>query len=128
MKNKIEELYALINKEEDEDLRDMYADAVKSALMACASYVKRVAQMEQRIQLARFRMEGEEYREFVMELDRSRRYHHDSMMGQINMMNRIAARLGKDAIADVDENNRETYADFAMRVVNEYFCKTDVAV
>lgn len=57
---------------------------VKSA----ARYVDVVAVTERRIQSARFRLEGEEFRQFVMELDRQRKLAHDALISSLYSFNR----------------------------------------
>ena len=91
-------------------------------LSECARYVHKVVGMEQNIQMARFRMEPCEYREYVMSLDTSRRILHNALMGSIDVCNRMCAKMELPLIApDVNADERETYSNFAFKVVEEYF-------
>lgn len=121
LKATIKRLYEAIHTEEDEDLREIFEEAVKDSLATCNEYVKLVAQQEQLIQLARFRLEGNDYREYVEELDRSRRFTHDGLVVKVDLLNRTAARFKLEPIADVCKSDRETYAAFALKVVTDYF-------
>lgn len=114
---------AVLEKEEpgfiDDDLAIM-----KRALEACNDYVSKVDSMEQQMQLARFHLEGEEWRELVERLDRNRRVAHDAMMVDINVVNRLCAMFGIEPFfAPKDENDRLEYAAFAKEVVDTYFAK-----
>lgn len=123
MKDQINAIFFAINaNENDQEMRDMYTGAVKQMLDSCAEYVHIVVNQEQRIQMARFRMEGEEFRSYVMSLDTSRRFAHNSLMTDVNVCNRVCKIVGVAPVApDVSNEDRETYGAFAMKVVEEYF-------
>lgn len=123
MKNQINAILSAINaSEEDQEMRDMFTGAVKHMLDSCAEYVHIVVNQEQRIQMARFRMEGEEFRSYVMSLDTSRRFAHNALMTDVNVCNRVCKIVGVAPVApDVSNEDRETYGAFAMKVVEEYF-------
>lgn len=123
MKEKINKLITAINNHEnDPEMRDMYNNAVKSMLRSCSKYIHLVVNQEQRIQMAHFRMENDEFREYVINLDSTRRYAHESLMSEINVCNRLCEIVGVEPIApDVAKDDRETYSVFAMKVVEEYF-------
>ena len=100
-----------------------YGRAVNRGIDAAhGEYVGIVVSQEQRLQVARFRMEASDFREFVMSVDSSRRFAHNALMDQVNLCNRVCEKIGVSAIApDVTESDRETYGAFAMRVVEEYY-------
>lgn len=81
-----------------------------------------VGQMMARIQHARFTMDGEEFRQYVMELDRHRRALHEGLMARVNFANRLCVKLNTPVLAErVTEEDRETYFAFAKEVVDSYF-------
>lgn len=120
---KVKGLYvSIMSSQEEADDKEMFVDYVKSMLADCASYVKRVSTGEQRIQLARMRMESDELKDFIKALDFARRTEHDAIMSEIDVTNRLCARFGVELIApNVTHERRESYGDFAQQVVNEYF-------
>lgn len=80
------------------------------------------AKEEVQIQHARFTMDGEEFRQYVMELDRHRRALHEGLMARVNFANRLCVKLNTPVLAErVTEENRETYFAFAKEVVDSYF-------
>lgn len=99
----------------DADKCDLIED-VKDTVDACCGYVEQVDQMEESIQLARATMDAEDFRRRVQNLDRNRRAAHESLMVDVNMLNRICALIGLPPVADVDEDNRESYYSFAKKV------------
>lgn len=85
-------------------------------------YVNIVSSQEVQIQHARFTMDGEEFRQYVMELDRHRRALHEGLMARVNFANRLCVKLNTPVLAErVTEENRETYFAFAKEVVDSYF-------
>ena len=106
--------------EASDDWRDM-TDSVADALKACVSYVEIVSNEEILIQNARFRLAGQELRDFIMSLDKTRRMRHNALMVQVNMLNRLCRMFKFPELADVDELRRESYYDFAKKVVDEYY-------
>ena len=122
MKNLVNEVNTLLSAlSNDPEWNDM-TDCVTDAFEDCAEYVKLVVRQESMIQNARFRMDPPEFRAYVMNLDMTRRTMHDGLMSSINLVNRLANKVGLPPIApNVDENRRETYFDFAKRVVDEYY-------
>lgn len=122
IKLKINALLAAIQeKEPDASDAAELMDDVKATLSQCNDYVNIVASEEQRIQVARARMDARAYRDFVMSIDRTRRYAHEGLMVSINVMNRLAKMYGVEKVADVDPDNRESYYIFAKKVVDEYY-------
>ena len=67
-------------------------------------------------------MNDEEFRQYVMELDRHRRALHEGLMARVNFANRLCVKLNTPVLAErVTEENRETYFAFAKEVVDSYF-------
>lgn len=67
-------------------------------------------------------MDGEEFRQYVMGLDRHRRALHEGLMAQVNFANRLCVKLNTPVLAErVTEEDRETYFAFAKEVVDSYF-------
>ena len=96
-------------------------DYIEEIISSCGRYVERVTATEAAFTIARFRMEPEAYREYVTELDRSRKIAHDTVMVNIAILNRYCRLVGVQPIYTGDLNDRITVADFAMRVCNTFF-------
>lgn len=103
-----------------ENLSDMIEE-VKDTIHQCNDYVAMVANEESSIQMARIRLDPADYRAFVMNVDRNRRFQHQSLMVSMNMLNRLAKMLGTDEPFTVDVDDRESYYQVAKQVVDEYF-------
>lgn len=127
MRKHVEELYEKIKEafvDEEEEEQELYVDYIQGVLKNCSEYATFVAQQEQRIQVARFRMEPNDYREFVQNIDYNRRLAHNCLMKGVDKLNNWCAKFGVAKIAyEVDPKDRESYGTFALRVVNEYFKK-----
>lgn len=125
MRKHVEELYEKIKEAfVGEEEQELYVDYIQGVLKNCSEYATLVAQQEQRIQVARFRMEPNDYREFVQNIDYNRRLAHNCLMKGVDKLNNWCAKFGVAKIAyEVDLEDRESYGAFALRVVNEYFKK-----
>lgn len=99
----------------DADKCDLIED-VKDTVDACCGYVEQVDNMAESIQLARATMDAEDFRRYAQNLDFNRRAAHEGLMINVDMLNRICVNLGIPLVADVDEDNRESYYAFAKKV------------
>ena len=67
-------------------------DDIESALMTFESYHRAIFELEIKRQLySGGAMEGEEYREMITRLDKTRTINHNALLTQVNILNRIAA-------------------------------------
>ena len=95
----------------DEDNCDL-VETVRDTIDSCRNYVGMVDRMEANIRTARETMDAEDFRRRVQTLDMNRRTAHEGLMIDVNMLNNI----GIQPVADVDEDNRESYYSFAKKV------------
>ena len=121
LKEKIKMFCDKIHGTEDEK---MFSDILKSTLEQCNEYVALVTGEEQQLQINRIRMDAEDFREFAMGLDKTRRMAHNALMANIDLLNRLFVLKGFQAVASVNAENRETYFAFAKAVVDEYYPAT----
>ena len=84
----------------DKKKRDCALSAFEATINSMGDYVNAVLYMETGIQVARFRLEGDEFRDRVMDLDRRRKTAHDAMLGRVASLNRICSMVGCHAVAD----------------------------
>lgn len=118
---KVNDLYTALMA--SELLNDCVEDVVEM-LKTCVDYVNIVTSQEVQIQHARFTMDGEGFRQYVMGLDRHRRALHEGLMAQVNFANRLCVKLNTPVLAEqVTEEDRETYFAFAKEVVDSYFAE-----
>ena len=68
-----------------------------------------------------FRSEGDEYRAWVSDMDRSRRNAHEAAIANVSMLNKMAEKLGVEPIFDGDIKDRNAVGDFCGALVFEYF-------
>lgn len=116
---KVNDLYTALMASE---LLNDCVDDVVVMLKTCVDYVNIVSSQEVQIQHARFTMDGEEFRQYVMELDRHRRALHEGLMARVNFANRLCVKMNTPVLAErVTEEDRETYFAFAKEVVDSYF-------
>lgn len=83
-------------------------------LDAMIEYYKHVYSMEQRLQLARARMDLEAYQDRVVELDRQRREKHDAAISGIKDLDSCCLQCGFGScvnVADLDTCDRSDIAD-----------------
>lgn len=64
--------------------------------------------------------------EELTKLDRARRNSHDSVIGAINLINRIATKFGEPQVTDIDTSDRYLVADFTGDAVM-YVYKAEIA-
>lgn len=66
---------------------------------------------------ARARLEGEAYRQRIMELDRQRRITHEAAIASVSALERIAGMYGVSPLFTGDKDDRDQVADFCLEFV-----------
>lgn len=94
--------------------------AVENFITDCGRYVDKVTAMEAALVSARFRMEPEDYRELIIELDRSRKYAHDALIASVRLINRLCGVYGAECVYD-GPDERILIAELAIEVAAEFF-------
>lgn len=118
-----EKLEALKNAVETDNNSKMIIQRIEECVSVFGSYIKHVVDMEAAMQFARFRLEGEEYRDYVERLDRQRTVIHDAALVNCNIVNRMAVKfLGEEIFPNAANMHRSEVADTYIKVVvDEYF-------
>lgn len=106
---------------DDVNRKKMAFTNIENTINSMADYVSTVVAMDSALQVARFRMEGEEYRDYIQALDRRRTSAHDAMISRVSSANRICGMVGCTKLFDGDINDRYAVADFAGEVIKEIF-------
>lgn len=110
----------LVNRLNEKGERELAAD-IEEIIDSCGRYIESINSMEAAITSARFRLEGNDYREYVMNLDKSRRLTHNSLIVSVKLLNRYCRLAEMDPIYKGDMESRIEIAEFAQKVVNEMF-------
>ena len=77
--------------------------------------------MEVQIQTLRFRLEGEDYREAVTNLDKRRRNAHEAAIAACSILNRMANLAGVEPLYSGNLEDRNEVAEFCIAIVDELF-------
>lgn len=127
MRKHVEELYEKIKEAfvgEEEEEQELYVDYIQGVLKNCSEYATLVAQQEQRIQVARFRMEPNDYREFVQNIDYNRRLAHNCLMKGVDSAKKAdGTRYKKKEALQVQSGTRvykEKYINTSILGQNVY--------
>lgn len=128
-------MYKKMFKELSEKINDSDGQYKKDDLeiieqypVKCAYYIEKVANMESAIQIARFRMEPEDYRNYIMELDRSRKIAHNALISETKLLNKICQIYNYPEIYTGSFEDRNEIAEFAKKIVDEFFEKRQRAI
>lgn len=93
---------------------------VEEYIQECGNYIKRVNDMEAALTVARYRMEPEDYREYIVELDKKRKVAHDSLIASTRLLNKLCNLYGVEPIYSGSDSRIEI-ADLAKAVVDEMY-------
>lgn len=109
---------ALVNAySKDEDALEL----IETIMSNLNNYVSAVYAMEVQIQTLRFRLEGDEYREAVTNMDRRRRIAHEAAIAACSMLNRLAGLEGVEPLYSGNLEDRNEVAEFCIAIVDELF-------
>ena len=102
---------------DDEDALDL----IETNMNNLNGYVSAVYAMEVQIQTLRFRLEGEDFREAVTNLDKRRRNAHETAIAACSILNRLANLAGVDPLYSGNLEDRNEVAEFWIAIVDELF-------
>lgn len=102
---------------DDKDLLEFIDDSISKF----PKYVDSVVTMEYRIPILRLRLEGQKYRDAVMNLDENRRMIHNTAMDACKQLNRISEMADLEPFFTGNPDSRQEVADFACEITNEFF-------
>jgi len=114
-----ERINALLEKiKDDPDLVSLVRDMVDS----CANYVDTVVNMENMINIYRFRTEDPaEFGIMVQRLDQTRRFVHNSVISNVRIIDRLCKLNNVELVYGGSDEDRLAVAEFAKKVVDEFF-------
>ncbi|MGI9951420.1 DUF3232 domain-containing protein [Moorellaceae bacterium AZ2] len=96
--------------------------SVEDFIEDCGKYIDSVMAMEAALAVARYRMEPEDYREHIIELDRRRKLNHDALIASVRLVNRLAKLYGCEPVY-TGPDERIAIAEFAMEITQEFFAE-----
>jgi len=121
-KEKVEALKQAIisNKNEDADQNLWF---LEDGINSFGFYVDKVMASESALQIARFRMESDDYRTYGMEIDNSRKRAHDACISVVRLINNLCGLYKVPLVFPGTEKlDRIDLADLViMPFVAEYF-------
>lgn len=120
-KEKFEELKNRIIAKEEKKEDNLYY--LEDAINSCGAYVESIITMEALLQLGRFRMDGEAFKEQIERLNGRRTSLHNSCIISLNIINKLCMLHDMETIfPGLDAMDRTTVADtFVKGIVDEYF-------
>lgn len=96
-------------------------EMVNDLLDSYATYIQYVVNMENAISVQKFRMEPEDHRELITNLDRNRRFVHNGIIAGTSMLNNICKSKSIEPLFNGDINDRVQIAEFAKAICDEMF-------
>lgn len=110
--------YATVGGEEaKEDALSFMGDQFDTFI----DYANTVIRQQVMIPIWRTMYDGQDLRDKLESIDQTRRIEHDAAIGGVNILNRMADRLGLEPFADIDTSDRYAVADFIGTYVNEVY-------
>lgn len=117
-REKVEHLIDSISQSSDCEYLGIVGDLVESA----AEYIKRVVMLETAMLTGKLTKEGNEYREYIQQLDSSRSAAHNKLISNVRLINKLCSINKIPVIFEGNEENRIEIANFAHQIIHEYFC------
>jgi|GEM_PF-4924263 hypothetical protein len=99
--------------------RDRSLTYIQWLMDQSVAYVESVLQMESRAEILKFRLEPEDYRAAIAQLDSRRRSIHDALISTVFIVNRICDKLSLERVYQSGDN-RYAIAQFAFDLVYEF--------
>jgi len=118
-KAKIIQLIDKINTE-NQPRKNSELKIIHDFINDCGNYIEKVTAMEAAIATQRFRLEPADYRELIINLDRSRKLAHDALIAMVRVINRLCLAHEVTQVYE-GPDERILIAEFAKEVVNNFF-------
>lgn len=119
IKDQVRELMSSISKIDNNEDREFQIEMLENLAVECADYISAVANMENSINVARFRLDGEDYRDLIVNLDKSRSRKHNVVISSVKVLNKLCFMHDLDKIYKGDVESRIEIAEFAKDYIDE---------
>jgi len=120
IKKKIKELMEKIENQNSEN-RDLEKKMIEDLAKDCAEYISSIIKMENTINVAKTRLEANEYRETITNLDNRRTGSHNLVISDVKVLSKVSILYKLPPIFTGDVNSRIEVAQFAKQYVDELF-------
>ncbi|WP_279146013.1 MULTISPECIES: DUF3232 domain-containing protein [Clostridium] len=121
IKESVKELMAKVDSLENDEDKEMEKELIDSLAKDCADYISAISDMENAINIGRFTLEGDDYRDCIANLDKNRMIKHNVVISGVKVLNRLCLLNGLKPIFQGDTNSRIQVADFAKEYVDELY-------
>ena len=115
------EVWVKENFESFDHDKDDALDFLASQLKAFPDYVNIVVNEQIMMPIYQAKYEGQEYRDAVMDIDKSRRIAHDSAISSVNILNRACDRHGVSLFADIDTSDRHSLSQTRLYMLTHTY-------
>jgi hypothetical protein len=116
IKDRVNALLAKIKNDPDQ------VSLVRDMIDSCANYVDTVVNMENMINIYRFRTEDPaELRVMIQRLDQTRRIVHNAVISNVRIVDRLCRINNVEPVFGGLDEDRLAVAEFAKQVVDEFF-------
>ena len=113
--NALKDLIRRLSNSNDPDNKEDI-DIVKGAMESFHIYVDTVVKNETKFLLQAGNLEGQEYRDAVLQYDNDRHSAHEKAIGDAILVNRLAARKGLPPVFTGDDAQRHQVVDFCLEL------------
>ncbi|MBU5483582.1 DUF3232 domain-containing protein [Clostridium sp. MSJ-11] len=114
---KIREVADKISNSEDLDCIEVLEDLILSA----GEFVKKVNTLEGGIIVSKYYKDGEEFREYMAELDKEKFLAHNELIANVKIVNRLCKKYNIPIVYIGDEEDRAAIGKFGLALTNEIF-------
>jgi len=120
IKIKIIELMKKIENQNSEN-KDLENEMIENLAKDCVEYISSIINMENAINLAKTRLEGNEYRKLITNFDKRRTDTHNVVISDVKVLNKVSVLYELPLIFNGDVNSRIEVAKFAKQYIDELF-------
>ncbi|WP_315116954.1 DUF3232 domain-containing protein [uncultured Clostridium sp.] len=117
MIEKIREVADKISNSEDLDCIEVLEDLISSA----GEFVKKVNTLEGGSIVSKYYKDGDEFREYMTDLDKERFLAHNELIANIKIVNRLCKKYNIPVIYIGNEEDRRAIGEFGLALTNEIF-------
>ena len=110
------QINSLVQKFSGEDLK-----ILEEMLNQCGQYIEKVNNMGNVTAIAKFYIEGDEYRERLSNIDKTRSFVHNGLIVNVKLVNKLCQLYNLEPIFNGDTGDRIAVAEFAIEVVLDNF-------
>lgn len=96
-------------------------DFLGERLEAFPKYANVVVREQIMLPIWRNRFEGQDLRDKIMDIDKSRKIAHDNAISSVNILNRTCRALDLPPFVDIDTSDRYAVADFVGEYVSQVY-------